>query len=131
MQTISIKSGTSARVSISPNIGGVEATAEQLSGMVIYVFFVYQFTNKVYGTPIQLTAGSDYATTKRLTFSLTPKQTVEMLGNASDNQRFEIQFAVKTKDGDIIAEGTDSSVTINIVRWEAGKWLQEKSATSA
>lgn len=120
MQNISIKSGTSAKISITPKINGVEATASQLAGVTIYVFFVYQFTNKVYGTPYELTADN-------LTISLAPGDTVEMLGNAEENQRFEIQFAIKNSDGDIIAEEKDSSVVINIIRWEAGQWLYQNS----
>ena len=118
MQTISIKSGTSAKISITPKINGVAATASQLSGMTIYVFLVHQFTNKIYKTPYQLTSGN-------LTINLTPADTVEMLGNAEDNQKFEIQFAIKNSSGNIVAEEKDSSVAINIVRWEAGLWLQK------
>lgn len=120
MQNISIKSGTSAKISITPKINGVTATASQLAGVTIYVFFIYQFTNKVYGEPYELTSDN-------LTISLTPSDTVEMLGNAEENQRFEIQFAIKNSDGDIIAEERDSNVVINIIRWEAGQWLYQKS----
>lgn len=130
MQNISIKSGTSAKISISPKIDGVVATAAQLSGVTIYVFFVHQFTDKVYGQPYALTAGSDYNTTKKLTITLSPEETIEMLGNAEENQKFEIQFAIKTADGDIIAEERDSSIVINIIRWEAGQWLYQKSTES-
>ena len=54
MQTIDIKAGTSAKISITPKINGVEATSEQLVGVTIYVFFVYQFTNKIYNEPYKL-----------------------------------------------------------------------------
>lgn len=125
MQTIDIKSGTSANISITPKINDVAATAEQLAGVTIYVFFVYRLTNKVYGTPFQLTANSNYNSTKKLTISLTPAQTIAMLGSASENQSFELQFAIKTSDGNIIAEEKDSNVVINITRWEAGQWLNQ------
>lgn len=117
MQIISIKSGTSASISITPKINGVQATATQMSGVKIYVFFVYQFTNKIYGDPKELTFGS-------YTIKLDPSETVNMLGNAEENQRFEIQFAVKNSNGDIIAEDKDTNIVINITRWEAGQWLQ-------
>lgn len=130
MQNISIKSGTSAKISISPKIDGVIATAEQLAGVTIYVFLVYQFTNKIYGEPYALTAGSDYDETQRLTIDLAPSETIQMLGNASENQKFEIQFAIKTAEGDIIAEEKDSNVVINIIRWEAGQWLNQESTES-
>lgn len=132
MQNISIKAGTSATISISPKIGGEAATAGQLAGVTIYVFFVYQFTNKIYKEPYKLTAGSDYSTTQKLTISLTPQDTLDMLGSASENQKFEIQFAIKTASGDIIAEEKDSNVVINIIRWEAGTWLnQEQESTES
>lgn len=118
MQNISIKSGTSAKITISPKIGGVAATADQLIGVTIYVFFVYQFTNKVYDKPYKLTASN-------LTINLTPSDTIEMLGNAEENQKFELQFAIKNADGDIIAEEKDSNIVINIIRWEAGQWLHQ------
>ena len=113
MQNIEIKSGTSAKISITPKIQGVPATAEQLAGVTVYVFFVYQFTNKVYGDPYALTAGN-------MEIELTPKNTIDMLGNASENQKFELQFAIKNADGDVIADDKDSGLLINIVRWEAG-----------
>lgn len=125
MQVISIKSGTSAKISISPKINGEVATAAQLNGVTIYVFFVYQFTNKIYGTPYALTADSNYANTNKLTISLTSQDTIDMLGNADENQMFEIQFAIKTKEGETISEEKDSGVVINIIRWEAGQWLQK------
>lgn len=127
MQNIEIKSGTSAKISISPKINGVPATAIELVGVTIYVFFVYQFTNKVYGEPYALTADSDYDSTGTLTISLSPDDTIAMLGNAAENQKYELQFAIKTAGGDIIAEEKDSSVVINITRWEAGQWLNQKS----
>ena len=99
------------------------ATASQLAGVSIYVFFVYQFTNKIYKTPYVLTAGSSY--NGKLTINLTPNETIAMLGNAEENQKFEIQFAIKNADGDIIAEEKDSSILINITRWEAGQWLHQ------
>ena len=114
MQNIEIKSGTSAKISITPKINGVDATAEQLAGVSIYVFFVRQFTNKVYGAPKELTLGTGY------TINLTPEDTISMLGSASENQTFEMQFAIKTADGNVIAED-NSSVVINIIRWEAGQ----------
>lgn len=123
MQNISIKSGTSAKISITPKINGVAATSDDLSGVTIYVFFVYQFTNKIYGEPYELSADN-------LTISLTPEDTIEMLGVASENQKFEIQFAIKNADGDIIAEEKDSSIVINIIKWEAGQWLYQKSQES-
>lgn len=125
MQSIEIKSGTSAKITISPKIGGSVATAEQLNGVTIYVFLVYQFTNKVCGEPYILTAGSNYNGT--LTIDLTPEKTIELLGNASENQKYEIQFAIKNASGDIIAEEEDSNIVINIVRWEAGQWLHQES----
>lgn len=118
MQTISIKSGTSAKITVTPKINGVNATASQLSGMTIYVFFVHQFTNKVYNQPYQLSSDN-------LTINLTPADTVAMLGEAEENQKFEIQFAIKDSSGNIVAEEKDSSVAINIIRWEAGLWLQK------
>jgi hypothetical protein len=127
MHNISIKSGTSAKISITPKINGTVATAEQLKDVTVYVFFVYQFTNKVYGEPYELTAGSDYSTTKKLTISLTPEKTIEMLGNASENQKYEIQFAIKDADGNVIAEDADSSIVVNIIKWEAGQWLNQNS----
>lgn len=130
MQTISIKSGTSAKISISPKINGEVATAEQLSGVTIYVFLVYQFTNKIYGEPYELTAGSDYSTTKKLSIDLTPSDTIEMLGNAEENQKFELQFAIKNSSGDIISEEKDSNIVINIIRWEAGQWLHRELTDS-
>ena len=126
MQNISIKAGTNATISITPKIGGSVATLAQLNGVKIYVFFVYQYTNKIYGTPHVLTADSSYSSTNTLKIHLTPEDTLEMLGNAAENQRFEIQFAIKDADGQIIAENK-SSVAINIVRWEAGEWLHQHS----
>lgn len=123
MQNIEIKSGTSAKISITPKINGVDATAEQLAGVSIYVFFVRQFTNKVYGGPKELTLGTGY------TINLTPEDTVSMLGSASENQTFEMQFAIKTADGNVIAED-NSSVVINIIRWEAGQWLNQELTKS-
>ena len=120
MQNITIKAGTSARISITPKINDEIASSEQLAGVTIYVFFVHQFTNKIYGEPYELTSGN-------LTINLTPSDTIAMLGGAEENQKFEIQFAIKTADGDIIAEEKDSSILINIVRWEAGEWLNQGS----
>ena len=91
-----------------------------MAGVTIYVFFVYQFTNKVYKQPYVLTSGN-------LTINLTPNDTIEMLGNASENQKYELQFAVKDANGNIIADGEDTGVVINIIRWEAGKWLHENA----
>lgn len=126
MQTIEIKSGTSAKISVTPKIGVNEATVEQLAGVTIYVFFVYQFTNKVY-TVYKLMAGSDYSQTKKLTIALTPEDTIAMLGNASENQKFELQFAIKDSNGDVIAEDNNTNMVINIIRWEAGQWLNQES----
>ena len=123
MQTIEIKSGTSARLSITPKIGGEVATNEQLAGVTIYVFFVYQFTNKIYDKPYELTSD-------RLSIKLTPEKTIDMLGNAVDNQKFELQFAIKTAEGDILAEDKDSGIVVNIIRWEAGTWLEQNSTES-
>lgn len=120
MQNIEIKSGTSAKISISPKINGEVATSAQLAGVKIYVFLVYQFTNKIYGQPYELNGS-------RLTIDLTPSDTIAMLGNASENQKFELQFAIKNADGEVIAEEKDSSVVINIIRWEAGQWLHQQS----
>jgi hypothetical protein len=120
MQNITIKSGTSARISITPKINDEIASSAQLAGVTIYVFFVHQFTNKIYGQPYALSSGN-------LTINLTPSDTIAMLGGAEENQKFEIQFAIKTADGDIIAEEKDSSILINIVRWEAGEWLNQGS----
>lgn len=126
MQTIEIKSGASAKISITPKIGVNEATAEQLAGVTIYVFFVYQFTNKVYAVH-KLMADSNYIQTKKLTISLSPDDTIEMLGNASENQKFELQFAIKDSNGDVIAEDNNTNIVINITRWEAGQWLHQES----
>lgn len=123
MQTIEIKSGTSAKLSITPKINGVEATAEQLEGVTIYVFFIHQFTNKIYNVPYQLSAG-------KLSIILTPKTTLEMLGNAENNQKFKVQFAIKTENGDVIADDDESNLVINIIRWEAGQWLNQESTES-
>lgn len=120
MQNIEIKSGTSAKITISPKINGEVATPAQMSGVKIYVFLVYQFTNKIYGTPYELNGS-------KLTINLTPSDTIAMLGNASENQKFELQFAIKNADGEIIAEEKDSNVVINIIRWEAGQWLHQQS----
>jgi hypothetical protein len=130
MQNIEIKSGTSAKISITPKIDGAIATAEQLAGVTVYVFFVYQFTNKVYGEPYKLVADSDYEETQKMTLSLTPDKTIEMLGNASENQKFELQFAIKTANGDIVAEHNNSDIVVNIIRWEAGQWLHQESMES-
>lgn len=119
MQNITIKSGTSAKISITPKINGEVATSSQLSGVSIYVFFVYQFTNKVYDKPYVLTADN-------LTVTLTPSDTIAMLGNAEENQKYELQFAIKNSQGEIIAEDTDSNIAINIKRWEAGLWLNQE-----
>lgn len=127
MQNIYIKSGSTAKISISPKINGEVATSAQLAGMTIYVFFVHQFTNKVYGEPHVLVADSNYNNTQRLTITLSPSDTIDMLGSATENQKFEIQFAIKTANGDIIGEEKDSNILVNIVRWEAGEWLYQKS----
>lgn len=122
MQTVTIKSGTSAKISITPKINGVEATSAQLSGVTIYVFFVYQFTNKVYNEkPYELTSGNT-------TITLSAEETVKMLGKAEDNQKFEIQFAIRDSDGNVVAEEKDSNLAINIIRWEAGIWLQKEGS---
>ena len=123
MKNITIKAGTSAKISITPKINGAEATQEQLQGVNIYVFFLYQFTNKIYGKPHVLTA-------KDLSIILTPKETLAMLGNAEENQKFEVQFAIKTASGDVMAEGEDANLVINIIRWEAGQWLNQDSTES-
>ena len=127
MQNIEIKAGTSAKIKLTPKIGGSQATASQLSGVVIYVFLVYQFTNKIYGEPFVFDANVN---AYDMSIRLTPEQTIAMLGNASENQKFELQFAIKNADGDIIAEDKDSNVLINIVRWEAGQWLHQNSSKS-
>lgn len=119
MQYISIKSGSSAKISISPKINDILATSQQLAGVTIYVFFVHQYTNKVYKQPYALSANN-------LVINLTPKDTIEMLGNAEENQRFEIQFAIKNASGEIIAESESSNIVINIIRWEAGQWLHRE-----
>lgn len=119
MQNIDIKSGASATINITPKINGVEATSEQLTGVIVYVFFVHQFTNKIYDEPYELTTDSGF------TIELTSEKTIEMFGNAEDNQKYEIQFAIKTADGDVIAEETDSNIRVNIIRWEAGLWLNQ------
>lgn len=123
MKNITIKAGTSAKISITPKINGTEATQEQLLGVNIYVFFLYQFTNKIYGEPYVLTA-------KDLSIILTPKETLAMLGNAEENQKFEVQFAIKTASGDVMAEDEDANLVINIIRWEAGQWLNQNSTES-
>lgn len=122
MQTIEIKSGTSATISITPKINGMEATQEQLQGVNVYVFFIYQFTDKIFKT-YKLSADN-------LSVTLTPKTTIEMLGNAEKNQKYEVQFAIKNLEGDVIAEDNDSNLVINITRWEAGIWLNQESAES-
>lgn len=123
MKNISIKAGTSAKISITPKINGIEATQEQLQGVNIYVFFLYQFTNKIYGKPHVLTA-------QDLSIILTPQETLAMLGNAEENQKFQVQFAIKTDSGDVMAEDEDANLVINIVRWEAGQWLNQNSTIS-
>lgn len=119
MKIIDIKSGTSAQISITPKIDGVAATQEQLQGVTIYVFLIYQFTNKVFAK-YELSADE-------LSFILTPKTTIEMLGNAENNQKFEVQFAIKTASGDVIADNGETNMVINIIRWEAGICLNQKS----
>lgn len=126
MQTISIKSGTSAKISIQPKINNMLPSLEQMAGVTIYVFFVYQFTNKVYGQPYILTS-DDMDAQGKMSILLTPDDTINMLGNASENQRYEIQFALKTSDGDVISDQKNSGVVINITRWEAGKWIHQES----
>lgn len=123
MHNIEVKAGTSAKISITPKINGEPATQEQLVGVTIYVFFVYQFTNKIYGEPYKLTADD-------LSVLLTPNDTISMLGNAENNQKFEVQFAIKTSSGDVIAEENDSNLVVNITRWEAGQWLNQESTKS-
>jgi hypothetical protein len=127
MQTISIKSGTSAKISIQPKINNMLPSFEQMAGVTIYVFFVYQFTNKVYGEPYKLVAANDMNAEGKMTIHLTPDDTINMLGNAAENQRFEIQFAIKTSEGDVISDQTNSGVIINITRWEAGQWIYQES----
>lgn len=123
MKNITIKAGTSAKISITPKINGIEATQEQLQGVNIYVFFLYQFTNKIYGEPHVLTA-------EDLSIILTPQETLAMLGNAEDNQKFQVQFAIKTASGNVMAEDEDANLVINIIRWEAGQWLNQNSTES-
>ena len=123
MQNIEVKAGTSAKITITPKINGTPATEEQLEGVKIYVFFIYQFTNKIYGTPYELTS-DDFSV------MLTPKETIAMLGNAEKNQKFKVQFAIKTSSGDVIAEENDSNLVVNITRWEAGQWLNQESTKS-
>ena len=123
MQNITIKAGTSAKISITPKINGSVASAEQLAGVKIYVFFVHQFTNKIYGEPYELSTGN-------LEVLLTPENTIEMLGNAESNQKFIVQFAIKTNTGDVIADNEESNIVVNITRWEAGQWLNQKSTKS-
>ena len=125
MQNISIKAGTSATIYISPKIGDTSATATELSGITIYVFFVYQFTNKIY-KEYKLTADSNYSTTNKLAIKLTPADTIGMLGNAAENQRFEVQFAIKDSNGNVVAKENDSEIVINVERWEAGTWLHQQ-----
>lgn len=120
MQTISIKSGASAKISLTPKINGEIATTEQMAGLTIYVFFVYQFTNEVYKEPYVLNGASD------LTIKLSPKDTLDMLGNAEENQKYEIQFAFKTSDGEIVSDESESKVVVDIIKWEAGKWLNQQ-----
>lgn len=126
MQNITIKAGTSAKFTITPKINDSVATAEQLNGVVIYMFFVYQFTNKVYNT-YEL-KGNSY--TGAYTINLSPSDTINMLGNAEENQKYEIQFAIKTANGDVIAEDNDSGILVNVVRWEAGTWINENRTTA-
>lgn len=123
MHTIDIKAGTSASITITPKINGAEITNEQLDGVKIYVFFVYQFTNKIYKAPYELNADN-------LCIKLTPEETINMLGNAEENQKFEVQFAIKTSDGDVVAENEDTSLVVNIIRWEAGQWLNQNVTES-
>lgn len=125
MQNIEIKAGTSATISLTPKIGDSPATASQLAGVTVYVFFVYQFTNKIYGEPYALTAGSNYD--GKLTINLSPSDTIAMLGTAESNQKYELQFAIKTSDGEVISEDKDSNVLVNIIRWEAGTWLHQNA----
>lgn len=123
MHNIEIKSGTSAKITLTPRINGVQATASQLANTIIYVFFVYPFTNKIYGEPYIFDCNVN---AYDFTINLTPEKTIEMLGNAEENQKYEIQFAIKTADGDIIAEEESTNVSINIIRWEAGQWLNQE-----
>ena len=126
MQNISIKAGTSAVISITPKINNTPvASAGALAGVSIYVFFVYQFTNKVYKEPYELTSEDFDNSTGKMTINLTPSDTIEMLGNAEENQKYELQFAIKTADGNVIAEEKNSGVIVNIIRWEAGSWLHQ------
>lgn len=117
MQTISIKAGTRAIINITPKINGVEATPSELAGIKVYVFFIHQFTHKIYGEPYVLTSDN-------LTINLSSADTVAMLKGAEENQKFEIQFAIKDASGNVISEEKDSEIAINITRWEAGEWLQ-------
>jgi uncharacterized protein YlzI (FlbEa/FlbD family) len=107
MQNIEIKSGTSSTISITPKINGAPAPPPPPAGVTIYVFFVHQFTNKIYGSPYVLNANN-------LTINLTPATTIDMLGNAEENQKFVLQFAIKNSIGDVIAEEKESSIAINI-----------------
>ena len=69
-------------------------------------------------------------TAQDLSIILTPKETLAMLGNAEENQKFEVQFAIKTASGDVMAEDEDANLVINIIRWEAGQWLNQNSTKS-
>lgn len=120
MKTITIKSGTSATISITPKMNGEPVDASELAGVEVYVFFVYQFTNKIYSEPKVLTGGNTI-------IRLSPADTAAMLGNAEENQKYELQFALKKPSGEIIAEDTDTNIVINITRWEAGQWLQKQA----
>lgn len=126
MQVIEIKSGTSAKIYLTPKINGTAATAEQMAGVKVYVFFVHQYTNKIHGEPYILT-GEQYSQNGTLMVNLSPRDTIEMLGNAAENQKYEIQFAIKNADGNVISEERNSSVVINITRWEAGQWIYQES----
>lgn len=121
MQIVDIKAGTSATITLSPKINGSPVGSSQFSGMTLYVFFVRQFTDDIYTDKIPKFDKTNLANGK-FTLTLSPSDTLAMLGNASENQRYEMQFAIKNGN-DVIAEEKDSNIVINITKWEAGKWI--------
>lgn len=121
MQIVDIKAGTSATITLSPKINGSSVGSSQFSGMTLYVFFVRQFTDDIYTSKIS-TFTKDNLSSGKFTLTLSPSDTLAMLGNASENQRYEMQFAIKNGN-DVIAEEKDSNIVINITKWEAGKWI--------
>lgn len=121
MQIVDIKAGTSATITLSPKINGSSVSSSQFREMTLYVFFVRQFTDDIYDNNAYTFTYTNLSNGK-FTLTLSPSNTLAMLGNASENQRYEMQFAIKNGN-DVIAEEKDSNIVINITKWEAGKWI--------